>query len=150
VILKADEQSTVNTRREFSDRATFASARDDIDQTEPLVFVITFDTERQSEDLQSGTDREHVRAVAHARTEGRRSQQIDGEALRSVLSPAQQIQRGVRDGVAKSHTHQLRVDTSATSSLENSETVAPVAVRAQEFGVDSANRCHGCDLANQS
>ena len=140
----------VDARREFTDRAALAATRHDVDQTESLVFVIALDAERQAENLETSTDRHDVRAVAYARPERRPSKQVRGQSLGTVLSPAEQIERRVGDGVVESHADQLHVDAAAASALVHGETVAPVAVGTEEFGVKGTDRRHASDLANQS
>ena len=150
VILETDEQLTVDAAREFPDRSALTTQGHDVDQTQSLKFVVAFDTERHAEYLETGAHGEHVRAVAHPRHERRPSQEVGGEALRSILSPTEEIERRVGDLVAESHAHQLGLEATTSGPLYRREAVAPVAVGAQEVGVENADRRHASDLANQS
>jgi hypothetical protein len=150
VILEADEQSTVDARRELTDRAALAPTRHDVNQTESFVLVIALDAERDSEYLETGADGHDVGAVANPRHERGRSQQVGGQALRTILSPAEQIERGVGNGVVQSGRYQLNVEAATPGPFGDGETVAHVTVGSEEFGVENADRRHGTDRPSQS
>jgi hypothetical protein len=150
VVLKADEQLAVDVSREFSNRTTFATTGHDVHETQSFVFVIALDAERRTQNLETSADRHNIGAVSHTRHERRLSQEIGGQALRAVLSPAEQIERGVGHLVVETHANELDVETASSSALRDGEAVAAVAVGSEEIGIEHAERRHGSDLANQS
>jgi hypothetical protein len=70
--------------------------------------------------------------------------------LGAVLSPAEQIYRGVRHFVTQLHRGETGLDAAATSSFIQDQAVATVAIGAEQFGVEDGNLQHGSDLAIQS
>jgi len=132
VILETDEQLTVDAAREFPDRSALTTQGHDVDQTSPQIRRrLRHRTScRVSGDRAHG---EHVRAVAHPRHERRPSQEVGGEALRSILSPTEEIERRVGTS-SPSPTLTSSASSHDVGPLYRREAVAPVAVGAQEVG----------------
>ena len=82
-------------------------------------------------------------AVAHPRGQPGAREQVAGQALGAVLAPAEQVEVGRGQRVVQGDDRQVHPHPAATGPLGEHARVAPVAVGAQQLGVEEGEPQHG-------
>ena len=111
--------------------------RGDVEQAHALVRVTVGSREALAHDLETGAHRQHHRALGHPPGQGAVVDQGAGRPdLRPVLAAAQAVDVGLGQRPVGGRLQELGGAAAPLGPPGQDQPVAPVAVRAQEVGVD--------------